>query len=655
MLRTWGARENAVSRSVSMTALMGLVLILPAYAEDTSAPVIVTATRVPTSIEQIGSSVTVIDAAEIERRQWRTLPEALAAVPGLHAVQSGVTGSQTSVFTRGTNSNHTLVLIDGVKASDPSSPNGAYDFAHILLEDVERIEIVRGPQSTLYGSDALGGVIHIITRRGRKTFEAAGHVEDGSFGSYARAAGVRGATRFVHYALNIAHTETDGQSITPERLRAGRPEERDGYRNTTYSGRFGVTPAPGFDIQLISRYSKAHTDLDVGDGEDADSYGVTRQAVNRLEARGTFFSDLWKPLLAVSHTWHQRLNFNERQNTLGDEDHTRHQGERWKAEFQNDFRFNNANTLTVGAEREKETMKSVGTSVYGSSFGDFVISQDSNASARSYSAYLLDQFTPGKYFRLSAGARLDDHDAFDPVTTWRLTPSVVIPVTATRLKASYGTAYKAPSLYERFGRSPTNYGTQFFGNPDLLPEESTGWETGVEQAFWGGRVDTGVTYYQNRFDNLIQTVFTSSFDSTTVNIKRAESRGGEYYLALRPFDAFEARLDYSYTRTRDDAGLELLRRPRHRGRLAFDYRPLPTLGLTLETLYVGERQDVDRVSGARLTAVDYTLVNLGGSWSVSKSWSLYARVQNLFDREHEPASGFQGLGRGGFLGVKGAL
>jgi len=640
-----------------MLAVAGLypLSISTATADNTEKPLVVTATRVPTSIEQLGSSMTVIDTDEIERRQWRTLPEALAAVPGLHAVQSGVTGSQTSVFTRGTNSNHTLVLIDGVKASDPSHPSGAYDFGHILLEDVERIEIVRGPQSTQYGSDALGGVIHIITRTGQKGFKASGRIEDGSFGTYARSAGVRGASQFIHYAVNITHTETDGQSITPERLRAGQPDEPDGYRNTTYSSRFGVTPAPGFSVQLVSRYSKAHSDLDVGSGEDADSYAVTRQATNRLEASGVFFQAFWKPMLAVSHTWFHRLNFNERQSTLGDEDHTRHDGERVKTEFQNDLQLGKSNTLTIGAESEKESLKSAGVSVYGSAFGDFIITQDSNATARTRSGYLLDQFTPGKYFRLSAGLRLDDHDSFDPVTTYRVTPVVVIPETATRLKWSYGTAYRAPSLYERFGRAPTNFGTQFTGNPDLLPEETTGWETGIEQAFWGGYVDTGVTYFQNRFDKLIQTVYLPSFDSTTVNINGAESRGGEYYLSVRPHQSLHVRLDYTYTRTRDDAGLELLRRPRHRGGLTLDYRPLPALGLALETLYVGERQDIDRVSGARLTADDYTLVNIGGSWSWTKSWSLYARVQNLFDREHEPASGFQGLGRSASLGARGTF
>jgi len=646
-----------VFRLVSISSVTGLccILCLSAEAEDRSPPVVVTATRVPTSIEDLGSSVTVIDATEIERRQWRTLPEALASVPGLHIVQSGVTGSTTAVFMRGGNSNHTLVLIDGVRASDPSHPSGAYDFAHILLEDVERIEVVRSPQSTQYGSDAMGGVVQIFTRRGQGPLQASARIEAGSFRSHLDAASLRGASPLVHYALSVTHSDSAGQSITPERLRAGQPAEDDGYRNTTYSGRVGFTPGPGMSVQLLSRYSKAHTELDVGSGEDPDSYNQTRQASNRLEAHGAFFNDFWKPMLAVSHTWHHRVDWNERQTPLGDEDHTRHYGERTKAEFQNDLRVAASNVLSLGVETEKETMKSDGFSVYGSTFGDFIISQNTQATARSTSAYVLDQHAEGKYFRISGGLRLDDHDSFDPVTTWRVTPLVILPVTATRLKASIGTGYKAPSLYERYGRSPTNFGTQYTGNPNLLPEESTGWESGVEQAFWGGRMDTGVTYFQNQYDHLIQTIYLPSFDSTTININGARSRGGEFYLSVRPARSVQLRLDYTYTRTRDDAGLELLRRPRHRGRLALDLQPAPSLGLTAEAVYVGERQDIDRVSGVRLTAPDYTVVNAGGSWSWSRAVSIYARIENLLNREYEPASGFQALGRAGFVGLRGTI
>jgi vitamin B12 transporter len=626
-----------------------------AAADSTDDPIVVTATRVATPIEHIGSSVTVIGAEEIAGQQWRTVAEALASVPGLRVAQSGGPGTQTSVFMRGANSSHTLVLIDGVKANDPSSPSGAYDFGNMLLNNVERIEIVRGPQSTLYGSDAIGGVINVITRRGHGKFQGYGQIEGGSFHTLSEATGLSGSEGRFRYAMDLAHTESDGQDITPARLRAGMPAEDDGFRNTTLSASLGFSPTSNTELNLVSRYSEARSQLDVGSGEDYDSESTARQATVRGEARGAFFDGVWKPLLAVSNTQHRRQNINERQSSLGDEDHTEFDGERELIELQNDFYLGSANILTLGAEYQKETMKSSGTSIFGSAFGDFIITQDTNTSARSRSFYLLDQFGLGNRLRASAGVRLDDYDTFDPVTTYRVTPIYVIPETATKLKASYGTGFKAPSLFERFGSSPTNSGTAFTGNPNLLPEESTGWEVGVEQAAWGGRLDTGVTYFSNRIENLIQTIFLPSFDSTTVNIGRAETWGVEFFEVVRPATDLQFRLDYTYTRTQDATGLELLRRPRHSARLNVEYRLTAQSRITLESLYVGERQDVDRVTGLRVTDDDYTLVNLAATADLSRHLSIFGRVDNLFNRDFEPVNGFQGSGMGFIIGVRAAL
>lgn len=641
---------------VTISALTGLCVSLSAVAADITADaVVVTASRVPTPIEQVGSSVTVIDAEEIARQKWRSLPEALAAVPGLRVSPSGGPGAQTSVFTRGTNSNHTLILIDGVRAGDPSTPNGAYDFAHLLLDDVERIEIVRGPQSSLYGSDAIGGVINIITRRGRDGLHGYARVDGGSFRTLSEAAGVSSAQNRFHYALNASHTESDGQDVTPARLRAGAPAESDGYRNTTVSANAGFAPTADTMLNLLTRYSEARSQLDVGSGEDPDSESTARQSTVRAEARGTFLNGLWRPLLAVNHTRHQRENFNERQTATGDEDHTRYSGTRDTVEFQNDLYLGTANVMTVGAETAKETMQTSGTSVYGSGFGDFIITQDTDTSERARSVYLLDQLRLGRRWRGNAGIRWDDHDTFDPVVTYRIAPLFLIPETATRLKASYGTGYKAPSLFERFGIAPTNYGFAYTGNPTLQPEESRGWEAGLEQSVWGGRFEGGATYFSNRIENLIQTVYLPSFDSTSVNISQAKTWGGEAFLATQAAGNLRLRLDYTYTRTLDTNGLELLRRPRHGARLNMEYQLGTSSQFSAEMLYTGERQDVDRVTGARITASDYVLVNLAASTDLARNLSVFGRIQNLFNHDHEPVSGFQGPGRGLFVGIRTAI
>ena len=629
---------------------------LSSIADTATPPVVVTATRVPVSIEQVGSSVTVIDAETIARHQWQSISEALQSVPGLRVSPSGGPGAQTSVFTRGTNSNHTLILIDGVRAGDPSTPSGAYDFAHLRLDDVERIEIVRGPQSTVYGSDAIGGVINIITRRGRDGVQAGARIEGGSFNTHTESAGLSGARNGFHYALSMTESETHGQDVTPRRLRNGDPEEKDGYRNASVSTRFGIAPSTNTSLDFIGHYSKARSQLDVGSGEDNDSQSIARQSVLRAEARGRFFDDFWQPMLAVSRTRHNRQDTNERQSLAGNEDHTRYIGERQVVELQNNLRLTRTNTLTVGAETLEEKMQATGNSVYGDlAFGDFIITQNTDTRERARSAYLLDQFQLGSRWRGNAGIRWNDHDSLDPAVTYRITPVYLIPETSTRLKASYGTGFKAPSLYERYGNSPTNYGTAYFGNPDLLPEESTGWEMGLEQSAWGGRFDGGATYFSNRITNLIQMVFLPSFDSTSVNISQARTWGGEIFLVLRPATNLHARLDYTYTRTQDPNGLDLLRRPRHSARLSLDYRLGNKNRIGLETLYTGEREDVDRVTGARLTASDYMLVHLVASTELTKNFSIFGRLQNLFNHEHEPVSGFLGPGRGLFVGVRGTL
>jgi vitamin B12 transporter len=625
-------------------------------AETVAPPVVVTATRVPVSIEQIGSSVTVIDAETIARQQWHNITEALQSVPGLRVSPSGGTGAQTSVFTRGTNSNHTLILIDGVRAGDPSTPSGAYDFAHLQLENVERIEIVRGPQSTVYGSDAIGGVVNIITRRGHGGLELHGLIEGGSFNTHTESAGLRGAQRGFHYAFNVSHSDTHGQDVTPKRLRAGEPAEKDGYRNTTASAKLGYAPNRDTSFDFVLHQFKARSELDVGNGEDTDSQSIARQTVLRAEARSAFFNGLWRPMLAAFQTQHNRQDMNERQSLAGNEDHTRYRGERQGLELQNDLHLAKTNVLTVGAETFEERMKASGTSVYGDLvFGDFVITQNTDTRERARSAYLLDQFQIGSRWRGNAGIRWNDHDSFDPAVTWRVTPVFLFPETATRLKASYGTGFKAPSLYERYGNSPNNYGTAFTGNPNLLPEESTGWEAGFEQSAWGGRFEGGATYFSNRIRNLIQLVYLPSFDSTSENVSVARTWGNEVFVMLRPLRPLQLRLDYTYTRTQDADGLDLLRRPRHSARLNMEYRLDSRSRIGLESLYTGEREDVDRVTGARLTASDYMLVHLTASTNITKQFSLFGRLQNLFNREHEPVSGFLGTGRGLFAGVRGTF
>lgn len=618
----------------------------------TTEPIVVTATRIPTPLQQIASSVTVIAAEDIRANQWRNLPEALAAQPGMRVVTSGGIGAQTSLFTRGTNSNHTLVLLDGVEISDPSTPNGAYDFAHLSLTNVERIEIVRGPQSTLYGSTALGGVINIITKRGQGAGRYTASFEGGSFHTYTEGLSARGSGSLFHYSMELSQFNTAGQSITPERLRAGQGNENDGYRNTTVSFQGGITPIADTELNLYARSIHAHSQLDIGTGEDPDSESDVTQRFVRLEAKSSLADGRWKPVLGYSKSRQNRQTDNNRQSSLGDEEHTRFLGESEITDFQNQIILSNRNKAVLGYETKIDRMTGTGSATFGSSFGDFILTQDTNAQERIKSWYLQEQFTLIDNFHGTVGVRSDNYDSFPGAKTWRFTPLYAIPETATKLKASYSTGYRAPSLYERFGSTPTNFGTVYTGNPALKPEESKGWEVGVEQALNGGRMEPYFTYYKNRITNLIKVIYLPSFDSTSVNIDSATIEGYETGFSFRPSNNSTITAEYTRTRTRDQNGQELLRRPRQMATVQGKTRIAPQAEFTLNLRYTGRRKDVDRVTGATIDTGGYTLAGIGASWQSSKNIRLHGRIDNLFNKKYEPIDGFQGTGAGFFAGLE---
>lgn len=640
--------------AVSLIINLPLLFSVSVFAEgnNTEEPIVITATRTATPLQQVASSVTVITAEDIRANQWSSLPEALAAQPGMRVSTSGSVGAQTSLFTRGTNSNHTLVLLDGIEISDPSTPNGAYDFAHLSLKNIERIEIVRGPQSTLYGSGAIGGVINIITKRGQGPSDYTASFEGGSFHTYTEGLSARGGDSRLHYSMGLSQLNTAGQDITPARLRAGTGNENDGYRNTTASFQGGITPTAGTEFNLYARSVHAHSQLDIGAGEDPDSASGIAQRFIRLEAKSSLADGRWQPVLGYSRSRQARQTDNNRQSLLGDEEHTQFLGESEITDFQNQIVLSNNNKAVLGYETKKDSMTGTGTATFGSSFGDFILAQNTHAQERIESWYLQDQFTLIDNFHGTVGARSDNYDSFPGAKTWRFTPLYAFPETATKIKASYGTGYRAPSLYERFGSSPTNFGTAYTGNPSLKPEESKSWEIGVEQALNGGRVEPYFTYYKNRISNLIKIIYLPSFDSTSINIDSATTEGYETGISFRATSETTLKAEYTRTRTRDQNGQELLRRPRQMADIQGRTKIAPQIDCTLSLRYTGRRKDVDRISGATFDTGGYTLATIGTSWQLYKNTRLHGRIDNLFNKKYEPVDGFQGTGTGVFAGIE---
>ncbi|AFJ03601.1 TonB-dependent receptor, putative [Methylophaga frappieri] len=615
--------------------------------------IVVTATRTPTSLDQIGSAVSVITAEDIQQRQFITLSDALKDLPGMHVVASGNRGSQTSLFIRGSNSNHTLVLVDGIEMNDPSSPNGGFDFANFLLDDVQSIEVVRGSQSVLYGSDAIGGVVHVRTKSGSGKLQARAKAEIGTHSTHHEMLAVSGSVNDFSYALTGGFFESDGDSIaTRKRLAPGSDRDDDGYQNGILSTRLGWQPTDKLNFDFSARLIETENDLDGGfdfsgnTAEDPDAINKSRQLFLGGSINGNFWQGAWRPTLSWQRSDIERKNRNDRIDPFGTLDRTDYRGQKNKLGLQNDLHLLDNHLITIGGEYETEKLTADGMT----DFGGFIQTQQSSEEQSTRAFYIQDQIQLSDALTTTLGLRHDDPDSFGSETTYRATLSYQLS-DQTRLRGGVGSGFKTPSLYELYGFTPSNFGSAYRGNPDLKPETSDNWEIGIDQQFWNQRLSTSLTYFQNDIDDLITTVFLPSFDSTSVNENEAELEGLEAEFSLAATDTLDVDVNYTYTRSVNEDDRQLLRRPRHKAGLLLTWQPSQPLVFTGNLQYVGPRKDVDGV-GARINRGGYSVVHVTGSYQVNSQWRLFGRVENATDHNFEPAYGFQAAGVTAMIGTE---
>jgi len=604
-------------------------------------PVVVSPTATETPIDQIASSVTVITAKDMERDQRRTLPDALATVPGLNIVQSGGPGGLTSVFMRGTNSNHTKILIDGIDVSDPSNPNRSFDLGHLLTSDIQQIEVLRGPQSGLYGADAVGGVISIITKKGEGPPRATATVEGGSFGTFNQTAGFSGAQDRINYAFNVAHFRATDVPVTPlELLPPGQKAIGNNYDNMTYSTKLGADVSENLTLNAVARYTEATLHF-TGDTFDpatfstfpsaAQSTQIVHQLFTRGEAVWSVLDGRIKNYFGVNYSNHWNYNISP-----GDAAPTITTGDRVKYDWHAVTQLAPYHTVIVGAEHETETLQTSAVSA-------------ENANKAAYVS-LQSKFADRVF--LVQNVRQDDNDRFGAHPTYRVAPAVVVPFTETKLKASYGTAFKAPTLNQLFVDLPAFF---FFANPNLKPEESIGYDAGFEQPLFNERVRFGSTYFHNDITNLIQLVFApTTFRSTLVNVGQATTEGTESFVSAAITDRVRVRADYTFTRTNDAAtGLELLRRPKEKWSANIIWNPFDALTLSATILRTGSFIDGNRdFTIPRFLAPAYTVVNIAADYAISDQIKIFGRVDNLFNTHYQNPTGFLQPGLGVYAGMR---
>ncbi len=636
-------RRRAAAVASAVVAPMFLLGIPHAHAQQAAAPkaedlpeIVVSATGIETPADQIANSVTVITGKDMERDQRRTVPDALSTVPGLNVVQNGGPGGSTSIFIRGANANHTKVLIDGIEVSDPSDVNRVFDLGQLLTSDIDRIEVLRGPQSGLYGADAIGGVISITTKTGSGPPRATATIEGGSHGTFNQTAGLSGSQDRISYAFNVAHFQATDVPVTPaELLPPGQKAIGNWYDNMTYSTKLGVDVTDSFAVNVTARYTDATLRF-TGDTAGFPSVPSptqatqqVRQIFTRTEGVWSLFDGRFKNYFGVNYTSHWTFNNDP---NFGISSNT---GERVKYDWRGVLNVMPGQTLVMGAEHATEQLNTA-----------TVFAQNTNNAT-----YLELQSEFAKQLFIVSNVRFDDNDQFGSHMTYRVAPAYIIPGTDTKLKASYGTGFKAPTLSQLYVDFPSFL---FFANPNLKPEESTGYDAGFEQPI-GDRFRFGATYFHNDITNLINTVSDpTTFRSTYVNIGRAQTEGVETFAALNVTDNLKLRGDYTYTRAVDQStGLQLQRRPKDKASLTAAWNPYAPLTVSATVLYVGSFLDVSRdFTVQNLTAPGYTVVNLAADYVVNDQLKIFGRIDNLFDKRYQVPTGFLQPGFGVFGGIR---
>ncbi len=610
----------------------------------------VTATRLETPLREVAGSITVITREELVRTRKTSLVEAIRESIGLAVLQNGGIGGAASVSIRGSNSEHTLVLIDGLELNDPINPSRSYDLANFPLNQVERVEILRGPQSLLYGSNAIGGVINIITRKGQGRARVDLTTMAGSFGTLAGNAGMTGSSGRVGYSLGGSFFRTEGVSAAAT-IYPGN-SERDGYRNFSLAGKIGYSTGTNSSLDIIFRSIGSRTDIDNFGGPFGDDPNNVQDYVAILgQGRFRSFSPgrRWEQIVAVSLAGTRRNLSNPSDGAHpGEVEEGTYRSTFFKVDWQNNFYLHPSNTLTGGVEIEQESGRSeyVSSGPWGAAESLLPVVR-----ASSLGFYVQDKWDFRQKFFLTAGIRGDTNNRSGPALTFRVAPAFLLEETATRIRATAGTGFKSPSLYQLFAPG-TAWGP--IGNPDLRPERSFGWDVGVDQTFMEGRLSVGLTWFANTFRNLIDFDFALGY----VNIGRSGTKGLESALRLNLFPGTDFRASYTRLNARDNTtGESLLRRPRDKFSADVHSRFWGRLDLTLSLLHIGNRFDRDfsSIPYETVSLPGYTILDAVVSFALDRSWEMTLRLNNIFDTKYQPVWGYGAPGFALNAGIRIAL
>ncbi len=591
---------------------------------STANPVVVTATRNAQPLSQVGLPVTVINRKQIEQEGSVQALDVLRSVPGLTVVRSGARGRTTSLFLRGANANQTLFLVDGMPYSSPTT--GFFDVTNLMLEDIERVEVIKGPQSDLYGSRAMGGVINIITRSGRKGRpKIEGRFEYGSEYSFYENGTVSGGIGPADYFANISRLDSD-VGVAKRRL------ENDHYQDMNITGKIGVQLPLDGRLDTSYRFISGYSPIDDG----AFRNDVNRWNKTKDNVVTTIFT--LNPFTWLTETV-KASYFDERLLSVDPADPATAQKEgrfkldvqNYTLDWQNTIRPFESNTLIGGYQFEVQRADN-------RTFDRII---------RTGGLYIQDQQSFFDRLFITAGARLEDNSAFGNSLDPKVSAAFLLKETKTKFKASFGTGFRTPTMNELFFPN--------FGNPNLQPEENREFDWGFEQQLPFFNSTISLDMYHSHYKNLIQAV-RGPGGFLAQNTGKATMDGFELTYTATPIPGFLDVTGYwAYLMTKDKniAGGELVRRPKNSGGVTANFH-YKRLNLNVDATFVGNRKDRTFVFGRPPVEINkgYALVNLMLSYDLFQSWQIYGRAENITDADYDEVLGFQSSGALFFGGVK---
>ena len=585
-------------------------------------PVVVTATKVETPQSQLGASVSIITEDDVRTYHYAGIEEALRNVPGVEIQRSGSLGKTTSIKIRGANAQQVVVLVDGMRVSSPTL--GITELADLTLDGIDRVEIVRGPQSTLYGADAIGGVVNIITKKGQGSPQGSVSVAGGSYGTIREQANVQGSFGGFNYNVSGSRYDTRGQF------------NNDDSDLTSFNGRIGYDFPWKGELSLTGRYSKLNLDLPVFSATPRTVFDPNAQS----QSETSFYSLAYRQ--PIFDWWDVRVRYGQWWNNAGFQNlpppgsfttisqiDTRRQ----EAEVLTSFRMGSWNTLTLGYENRAEQGRN----------------RDAFSKAiETQSGFFEDQVSLFDRLFLSGGLRYESNNVFGHELTPRVAAALVIKETGTKLRASWGKGFRAPTINDLFFPG--------FGNPDLQPEHSESYDVGFDQKLWQNRVRFGSTFFHNQFSNLIQIVFDpATFLAAPFNVGHAITEGIETYVEVEPLDWLLLWANHTYTRTQDlQTRLPLRRFADNRWNTGVTLTPIERLTLFVQAHVTSkqfESQSVGRNPGYVRLDVGGTFRFLGRVAAIDRL-DLTARIDNVTDNRYDEVFGLRALGFNALVGLR---